>query len=109
MPGPSHSETRLVLLWYLSFRINLSTDRKPTFLQTDDGMEFRNSVFQRFLKDNGKRLFTTKSEKKASIVERFNRTLKMKMSKYFTEKNTVHYLDVLPELVFPITLHATGV
>ena len=37
--------------------------------------------------------------KKACSVERFNQTLKTKMWKYFTAKNTVHYLDVLPELV----------
>ena len=82
-----------------AFKIILSTNRKPTFLQTDDGTEFKNSTFQRFLKDNGIKFFTTKSEKKASIVERFNRTLKTKMWKYFTAKNTLHYLDVLPELV----------
>ena len=64
----------------------------------DDGTEFKNSVFQKLLKDNGVKFFTTKSEKKASIVERFNRTLKTKMWKYFTSKNTIHYLDVLPEL-----------
>ena len=45
------------------------------------------------------KFLTTKSEKKASIVERFYRTLKTKMWKYFTAKNTMHYLDVLPELV----------
>ena len=45
------------------------------------------------------KFFTTNSEKKASIVERFYRTLKTKMWKYFTAKNTIHYLDVLPELV----------
>ena len=45
------------------------------------------------------KFFTTKSEKKASFVEKFNRTLKTKMWKYFTAKNTVHYLDVFLELV----------
>ena len=32
-------------------------------------------------------------------MERFNETLKTKMWKYLTAKNTVHYLDVLPKLV----------
>ena len=57
----------------------------------------QSSRFQRFLKDI--KFFTRKSEKKASIVERFNETLKTKMLKYFTAKNTLHYLDVLPLLV----------
>ena len=51
------------------------------------------------MKDNGIKFFATKSKKKASIVERFNRALKTKMSNYFTVKNTAHYLDVIPELV----------
>ena len=81
-----------------AFKTILSSNRKPTFLQTD-GTEVKNSVFQQFLKDNGLKFFTTKSEKKASIVGRFNPTLETKVWKYFTAKNTVHYLDVLLELV----------
>ena len=36
---------------------------------------------------------------KAAVVERFNRTLKTKMYKYFTFKNTLRYIDVLQDLV----------
>ncbi len=43
--------------------------------------------------------FTTHNETKASVVERFNRTLKTKMWKYFTAKNTYAYVAVLPKLV----------
>ena len=43
--------------------------------------------------------FTTKNETKCSIVERFNRTLKEKMWKHFTHKDTHLYLKVLPKLV----------
>ena len=32
-------------------------------------------------------------------MERFNRTFKKKMYKYFTAKNTLTYIDVLPKLV----------
>ena len=51
-----------------AFKIILSTNRKPTFLQTDDETEFKNSVFQLFLKDNGIKSFTAKCEEKASIA-----------------------------------------
>ncbi|GFU05359.1 uncharacterized transposon-derived protein F54H12.3 [Trichonephila clavipes] len=44
--------------------------------------------------------FTTNNKAKASIVERFNRTLKTKMWKYFTEMNTKCYIDVLEKLVY---------
>ena len=70
-----------------AFKTILSSNRKPTFLQTDDGTEFKNPVFQQFLKDNGIKFFTTRSEEKANIVERFNPTLKTKTWKHFTAKN----------------------
>ncbi|GFX31860.1 uncharacterized transposon-derived protein F54H12.3 [Trichonephila clavipes] len=44
--------------------------------------------------------FFTTNKAKASIVERFNRTLKSKMWKYFTEMNTKCYIDVLGKLVY---------
>ena len=59
-----------------------------------------NRVFQKFLKENDVHFFTTyNDETKASIVERFNRTLKTKMWKYFTHRETLKYMDVLPDMV----------
>ena len=43
--------------------------------------------------------FTVISGLKASVVERFNRTFKDKMCKYFTAKNTLTYIHVLHQLV----------
>jgi transposase InsO family protein len=73
--------------------------RKPQNLRSDKGMEFLNKMFQLFLKKENIHFFTSNNEVKASIVERFNRTLKTKMWKYFTEKNTLSYLPVLKELL----------
>ena len=42
--------------------------------------------------------FSTKSDKKAAIVKRFNRTLKTMMWKYFYSKGTYNWVDVLDEL-----------
>ena len=42
---------------------------------------------------------TTNSEVKASLVERFNQTLKEKLFKYLTYKNTKKYIDILPDLL----------
>ena len=56
------------------------------------------------------RFFTTYSEEtKASIVESFNRTLKTKMWKYFTHRETLTYVDVLSEMVasYNHTVHRT--
>ena len=73
--------------------------RKPRMFHTDKGTEFINRKFQKFLKEHNIRFFTTHNETKASIVERFNRTLKGKMWKYFTAKNTLKYVDILQKLV----------
>ena len=75
-------------------------DRKPKALQTDKGSEFKNKEFQKFLKAQHIHFFTTENpETKASIVERFQRTLKTRMWKYFTHAKTRRYIDVLDDLV----------
>ena len=56
-------------------------------------------MFQKFLSDSNIAFFTVNSGLKASVVERFNRTFKNKMYKYFTAKNTLTYINVLPQLV----------
>ena len=82
-----------------ALRTILSSGRKPLKLQTDKGTEFLNRQFQKFLRDNNIHFFTVNSGLKASVIERFNRTFKNKMYKYFTAKNTLSYIDVLPQLV----------
>ena len=82
-----------------AFQTILSSGRKPNKLQTDQGTEFLNRVFQKFLRENNIEFFTVNSGLKASVVERFNRTFKNKMYKYFTAKNTLTYINVLPKLV----------
>ena len=57
-------------------------------------------IFQKELKKRNIHFFTTENpETKASIVERFQRTLKERMWKYFTHRHTLTYVDVLPDLV----------
>ena len=75
-------------------------DRSPKSLQTDKGKEFKNTHFQTFLKSRGIHFFTTENpETKASIVERFQRTLKTRMWKFFTHRRTLRYVDVLQKFV----------
>lgn len=73
--------------------------RKPKYLNTDAGKEFLNSRFQKFLKENGVRFFRTFNNTKCSVVERFNRTLKTKMWKYFTAHHTYRFIDVLDQFL----------
>ena len=76
-----------------------SEKRRPLYLQTDQGREFRNADVAKVLKKHEVELFSTHSETKAALIERWNRTLKSKMYRYFTRTRTLEFLDVLPELV----------
>ena len=73
--------------------------RKPKKVRYDQGTEFKNKHFQKLLKDEGINGYEAINDTKAAIVERFNRTLKNKMYRYFTAANTFRYVDVLQDLV----------
>lgn len=84
--------------------------RLPVYLQTDKGKEFIARPVQNFLKEKDIRFRVTRNpDIKASIVERFNRTLKERMWRYFTHKNTRRYFDVLQDIVhaYNHTRHST--
>ena len=83
-----------------AFERILATGRYPLKLQTDEGKEFENSTFQNLLKSKGINFFTVKSSKKASVVERFNRTLKEILWRYFTKTNSQVYINVLQDVVY---------
>lgn len=69
-------------------------------LLVDRGKEFKNSAVQALMDKYGIRLrFSHNTAIKASVAERFNRTLRSKMHKYFTYKGTRRYIDVLPLLL----------
>ena len=83
------------------FKTILKSGRKPKHLQTEKGSDFLNRIFQQFQRENDIHFFTTPSEPKAQVCEHFSRlrSLKTKMWKYFTFKNTLRYVDVLPSLL----------
>jgi hypothetical protein len=80
-----------------------SSDQAPAKVWTDRGKEFLNRHFQQLLKSRNIKHYTCNNpETKCSIVERFNRTIKTKIWKYFTnlpEWDNFKYIDVLPDLV----------
>ena len=83
-----------------AFRRLLNDVNRPTTLQTDKGSEFLNRPLQQLLKEYGVHHFTTHNEEtKASVVERFNRSLKTRMWRYFTKKQTIRYVDALQDFV----------
>lgn len=84
--------------------------QKPLNLQSDKGREFLSAPFQRLLEAENIHHYTSENEDiKASIIERFHRTLRGKMFRYFTHNNTRRYVDVLDDLVesYNRTRHST--
>ena len=73
--------------------------RKSKSVGTDFGTEFYNRNVQALLDKHHIKLYSVVSEPKMALVERFNRTLKSRMWRYFTRHNTRNYIDVLPKLV----------
>ena len=59
-------------------------ERQPEKMWVDKGKEFYNENV---------------NEEKSIVVERWIRTMKERMWKYFTDNNTNHYVDILPDLV----------
>ena len=55
------------------------SERKPNKIWTDQGSEFYNAHFKRWLKDNGVIMYSTLNEGKSVVAERFIRTLKNKI------------------------------
>jgi hypothetical protein len=83
--------------------------RIPYNLQFDQGKEFYNDKVKALLKEKDINYYSTDSDKKAAIVERFNRTLKSRMWKYFTANETRKWIDVVQKMVddYNNTYHST--
>ena len=73
---------------------------QPLNLRTDRGLEFLNKILKSYLKNLNIHHFTSNDDRiKCAIVERFNRTLKSRMFRYFTAKGTRKYIDVLKDFI----------
>ena len=69
-------------------------ERKPEKLWVDKGKEFYNKDVRKLIT-----IYSTENEEKSSVVERWNRTMKERMFKYFSANNTRKYIGVLDEMV----------
>ena len=71
-----------------------TSGRKPGKVWVDKGREFYNTDVKKLVE-----LYSTENEEKSCVVERWNRTMREKMFKYFTANSTRRYIDVLNEMV----------
>ena len=65
---------------------SLLTKNRPIKIEFDQGTEFYNTNFLGLLKKLGIQWYSTYSDRKNAIVERFNRTLKTRMFRAFTAR-----------------------
>ena len=81
----------------------------PIKIQTDKGLEFRNTAVQKLFQQKDIEWYATQGEAKASVVERVNRTLRMRIARYQHINNTLRYVDALSDIVhgYNATPHST--
>ena len=82
-----------------AFQKVISEGRKPNKIWVDQGGEFCNNYFKRFLKINGIEMYSTCNEGKSVVAERFIKTLKNKIVKHMTAVSKKFYFDVLDDIV----------
>ena len=83
----------------LAFQKIVSKGRKPNKIWVDQGSEFYNKIFKRFLKINNIEMNSTYNEVKSIVAERFIKTLKNKIFKHMTVVSKNVYFDVLGNIV----------
>ena len=92
-----------------AFKKIISKGRKPNKIWVDQGSEFYNNSFKDFLKINNIEMYSTYSEGKSVVAERFIRTLKNKSFKHMTAISKNVSFDVLDDIVnkYNNTVHRT--
>ena len=80
-------------------KIIKQSNKKPNKIWVDQGGEFYNHVFKKWLSDNDIIMYSTFNEGKSVVTERFIRTLKNKLYKHMTATGKNVYYDVLDDVV----------
>ena len=82
-----------------AFQKIISRVRKPNKIWVDQGGEFYNKLFKRFLKLNNIEMYSTYNKGKSIDAETFIRALKNKIFKYMTAVSKYVYSDMLDDVV----------
>ena len=80
-------------------RILKQANRNPNKIWVDKGSEFYNAYLKKWLRGNDIVMYSTHTEGKSVVVERFIRTLKSKIYKYMTSISKNVYIDKLDDIV----------
>ena len=94
VPVKSKSATDVLSAIKLLFK-----DSVPSNLQTDAGKEFYNSKVKDLLKGLNVNHYSVYTPNKAALVERFNRTVRDKLKRYFVASGRKVWYIVLPKVI----------
>ena len=73
----------------------------PTNINHDDGNEFKGDVKRTLIKENVKQWISEKDDiNKNAIVERFNRTLRGLLKRYWTMTGKHNFINVIDDLIY---------
>ena len=89
------------------FQKIISKVRKPNKIWVDQGGEFYNKLFKRFLEINNIEMYSTYNKGKSVVTETFIQTLKNKILKYITAVSKNVYFYVLDDIVINTTTQFT--
>ena len=86
-----------------------SSNRKPSHLETDDGKEYVNKIFNEFLNNNNIKRHSHYTDKGAVIAERFNRTIGNLLKKPVFLAGNADWLSELPSVIkkYNNTIHSS--
>ena len=80
-------------------KIIKQSNRKPNKILVDQGGEFYNNVFEKWLSDNDINMYSTYNEGRSVVTEGFIRTLKNKLYEHMTATGKNIYYDALDDVV----------
>ena len=90
-------------------QIITTSKRKPNLIETDDGKEFANKIFETYLKSHNIKRYSRYTSKGAVFAERFNRTIRNRLKKPVFENGDANWIDILDSIIkkYNNTVHSS--
>ena len=80
-------------------QIITNSKRKPNLIETDEGKEFANKIFETYLKSQNIKRYSRYSSKGAVFAERFNRTIRNLLKKPVFENGDANWIDIIDSII----------
>ena len=90
-------------------QIITNSKRKRNLIETDDGKEFANKIFESYLTSQNIKRYSRYTSKGAVFAERFNRTIRNLLKKPVFENGDANWVDILDSIInkYNNTIHSS--